>query len=245
MLNPMIFKSILCIGCASSLVLSLCACSKKYVKLDDVELLNFQEPASGEEIAVFKLEHMNESLGEVRIKLFEDAVPQAVENFKRLVETDYYDGCVFFHVSPEEYVMSGDASGLGTGGTAAVETPCLPSNQLYNFTGAIGFTSQNNYCDSRFYIVTGSTVTADDFVSYAMQDTQKYFPQNVKSVYMDVGGQPGLDNGSNMVFGQIFEQDMEIINKICSVELTQDYRPEKAVIITSAEIVEYDGEQLG
>lgn len=242
MLNTTLLKRTLCISCAFLPVFLTGACAKKYVQLDDVELLNFKEPSIGEEIAVFQLEHMNEPLGEIRIKLFEDEVPQAVENFKKLVETDYYDGCTFFYVSPQSYVMSGDASGLGTGGTAAIETPCTPSRKLYNFTGAVGFTSQNNYCDSRFYIVTGTTVTAQDFVSYAMQDSQKYFPQNVKSVYMDVGGQPGLDNDANMVFGQIFEQDMDVINKLCSVELTQDNRPEKAVIITCAEIVEYSGE---
>lgn len=238
----MIFKSIVCTSVAALSCFSLSACSKKYVQLEDVELMNFIAAEKGEEIAVFHIEHMNEPVGEVRIKLFGDTVPEAVDNFKKLVDDGYYNDCVFFYVSKDTYVMSGDASGLGTGGQAAVETPCIPSNQLYNFTGAIGFTSESKYCDSRFYIVTGSTVTAQDFVNYAMQDTKKYFPQNVKSVYMDVGGQPGLDNDANMVFGQIFEQDMEIIEKICSVELTADNRPEKAVIIKSAEIVEYDGE---
>ncbi len=235
------FKRLLCIGTAAVLGAFFNACSKKYVRLEDVEVKNFENAQSGEEIAVFKIEHMNEPLGEIRIKLFDDVVPTAVDNFKTLVNNGFYDGCVFFYVSADTYIMSGDQSGIGTSGVAAVETPCLPSDQLRNFTGAIGFTSQSNFCDSRFYIVTGSTVTDNDFLDFAAGETKKWFPTNVQAVYKDVGGQPGLDNDSNMVFGQIFEEDMQILYDICSVEITNN-RPEKAIIITSAQIVEYNGE---
>lgn len=232
-------KALICTLGTAAFAFSTAACSKKYVQLDNVDLANFEQAQIGEEIAVLDIEYMNEPLGQIRIKLFEEQVPDAVGNFKALVNDGYYNDCVFFYVADDYCVMSGDASGLGTGGQATNETMCLPSNELCNFTGAVGFTSQNNYCDSRFYIVSGGTVTAQDFVEFAMQDTSKYFAQNVKSVYLDVGGQPGLDNDSNMVFGQIFDEDMEVLQKIDSVEVNSDYRPTKAVIITSAKIVEY------
>ncbi len=232
-------KALICTISAATLVFSTAACSKKYVQLDDVDLANFETAEIGEEIAVLDIEYMNEPLGQLRIKLFEQQVPDAVKNFKSLINIGYYDDCVFFYIADDYCVMSGDPSGLGTGGHAAIETVCTPSNQLCNFTGAVGFAAQNNYCDSRFYIVSGGTVTAQDFVDYAMQDSGKYFAQNVKSVYLDVGGQPGLDNNTNMVFGQIFEEDLEILQKIDSVEVNSQGRPSKAVIIKSAKIVEY------
>lgn len=71
------------------------------------------------------------SLGNIRIRLFADKVPNTVANFVGLAEgtiewTDprdktkktvpYYDGTIFHRVIPRFMVQAGDITGTGTGG---------------------------------------------------------------------------------------------------------------------------------
>ena len=49
-------------------------------------LKQFEKPAVGEKIAVLKT-----NKGDIKIRLFEEAAPLAVENFISLIEDKYYD----------------------------------------------------------------------------------------------------------------------------------------------------------
>ena len=74
-------------------------------------LKQFEKPALGEKIAVLKT-----NKGEIKIRLFEEAAPLAVENFTSLIEDKYYDGIIFHRVIENFMIQGGDPSGTGRGG---------------------------------------------------------------------------------------------------------------------------------
>lgn len=65
-------------------------------------LKQFEKPAIGEKIAVLKT-----NKGDIKIRLFEEAAPLAVENFISLIEDKYYDGIIFHRVI-ENFMIQGE-----------------------------------------------------------------------------------------------------------------------------------------
>ena len=80
---------------------------------DDGKPVGYQleKPADGEEIAV-----LHTSMGDIRIRLFPEAAPKAVENFKGLIQDGYYNGIVFHRVIDNFMIQGGDPTATGTGG---------------------------------------------------------------------------------------------------------------------------------
>lgn len=56
------------------------------------------------------------SKGNFDFELFDDATPIAVENFKKLASSGFYDGLLFHRVIPNFMVQTGDPNGNGSGG---------------------------------------------------------------------------------------------------------------------------------
>ncbi|MER3411390.1 MAG: peptidylprolyl isomerase, partial [Thermoleophilia bacterium] len=54
--------------------------------------------------------------GEIRIELFLDTAPRAVENFQRLAGDGFYDGLTFHRVIEGFMIQGGCPRGDGTGG---------------------------------------------------------------------------------------------------------------------------------
>ena len=54
--------------------------------------------------------------GELTFELYDDAVPIATDNFKKLVSQGYYDGLSFHRVIPNFMVQAGCPDGTGAGG---------------------------------------------------------------------------------------------------------------------------------
>ena len=63
-------------------------------------------PEQGEEIAV-----ITTSEGVIRMRLFEDAAPKTVENFKELAQQGFYDGLTFHRVIYDFMIQTGDGDG--------------------------------------------------------------------------------------------------------------------------------------
>ncbi|NLX61223.1 MAG: hypothetical protein GXZ06_01660 [Tissierellia bacterium] len=59
---------------------------------------------------------MNTNYGTIKIRLFPEAAPKAVENFKTHAKNGYYKGVTFHRVIDEFMIQGGDPSGNGTGG---------------------------------------------------------------------------------------------------------------------------------
>lgn len=54
--------------------------------------------------------------GNIKVELFEDAMPITAGNFRKLVEKGFYDGVVFHRVIPDFMIQGGDPTGSGMGG---------------------------------------------------------------------------------------------------------------------------------
>ncbi|CAB0034263.1 unnamed protein product [Trichogramma brassicae] len=54
-------------------------------------------------------------LGDIVIELFADKAPRAVENFRSLAQSGYYNGCGFHRVAPGLLIQTGDPTGTGSG----------------------------------------------------------------------------------------------------------------------------------
>ncbi len=69
------------------------------------------KPADGEEIAL-----MHTNFGDVYIRFFPQYAPKAVENFKTLATSGYYDGITFHRVIKDFMIQGGDPTATGAGG---------------------------------------------------------------------------------------------------------------------------------
>jgi len=203
------------------------------------EILNFIEPQEGEQIAVMEVK----DYGTIKIKLFPDAVPKAVENFVGLANMNYYDELIFHRVIKEFMNQGGDPKGNGTGGNSmwGGSFDGGIGEGLYHFSGAVayansGSTSTNG---SQFYIVN----TPDGYVLGGLESAEDFaeagydLPDNVIETYLEKGGTPYLD-GSYTVFGQVFE-GMDVVRAIAEVETDENDKPLTQVVIESVRIVEY------
>ncbi len=59
---------------------------------------------------------MNTNMGTIKIELFPEQAPKAVENFTGLAEKGYYEGIIFHRVIDKFMIQGGDPTGTGTGG---------------------------------------------------------------------------------------------------------------------------------
>ena len=60
------------------------------------------------------------SIGNIKIELFEDTMPITSGNFKKLVNSHFYDGVIFHRVIPGFMIQGGDPTGTGRGGPGYV-----------------------------------------------------------------------------------------------------------------------------
>lgn len=206
----------------------------------DAEILNFVPPAEGEEIAVITVKDM----GEIKIKLFADEMPKAVENFKGLANMNYYDELIFHRVIPSFMIQGGDPRGNGTGGNSmwGGSFDGGVSDKLFHFSGAVAYANSGSTSTdgSQFYIVD----TDDAEVYYggmsSFEEMGLNLPENVEQMYLEKGGTPHLD-GSYTVFGQVFE-GMDIVREIAKAETDENDKPLKQISMESVRIVEYKAE---
>lgn len=224
--------SILMISCVKKEEISM-----DYIP-DDVKGLTEQvtEPKKGEEIAVL---HTTE--GDIKIKLFPEKAPKAVENFKTHIKNKYYDGVIFHRVIKDFMIQSGDPEGTGMGGESiygqGFETEY--NEDLIHIRGALSManTGQPNSNGSQFFIVQADKV--DDQVLTQMKDFSEEgkYPVNSYKLYKSIGGTYFLD-GKHPVFGQVII-GMDVVDKIANAETDANDRPKTEIKITSAEIIEY------
>jgi peptidylprolyl isomerase len=74
------------------------------------------QPGGKENPAAAEIAVMETNQGTIKLKLFPDAAPKAVENFKGLAKKGYYNGVTFHRVIEGFMIQGGDPRGTGTGG---------------------------------------------------------------------------------------------------------------------------------
>jgi peptidyl-prolyl cis-trans isomerase B (cyclophilin B) len=181
-----------------------------------------------------KLVEMETTMGNIKIKLFPEYAPKAVENFIEHSEEGYYDGLIFHRVINDFMIQGGDPNGDGTGGESIYGTPFEDefSNNLFNLYGALSMANSGaNTNGSQFFIVQKKSV--DPSMKTEMEKAG--FPSEIIQAYEERGGTPWLDN-RHTVFGHVIE-GMDIVDKIAETPVDPKDKPEKDVIIKGIKVL--------
>ncbi|WP_036729130.1 MULTISPECIES: peptidylprolyl isomerase [Peptoniphilus] len=195
-------------------------------------LNQLKEPVKGEEVAVIKTNH-----GVIKIRLFEEAAPKAVENFKELIKKGYYDNTIFHRVIDNFMIQGGDPTGTGMGGESIWGKSFEDEFNLNyrNFRGALSMANAGpNTNGSQFFIVQMGPVEEDIIRQMRSAGEEKGYPDEVVDVYENLGGTYWLD-GKHSVFGQVFD-GMDVVDEIASVSVGFRDKPVEDVVIEKASI---------
>ena len=223
----------------AAMLFTAAGCGKK-VDIPEDAVMNYTAPAEGEEIICMEIQ----DYGTVKIKLFDDLMPEACENFRTLAEQGYYDGLIFHRVIADFMIQGGDPLGNGTGGESCWggKFDGGVTSHLIHLPGALAYANSKGPATdgSQYYIVTGDTVT-DEALNY-YEGMGYTFTDEAKQLYKQYGGTPHLDGGYS-VFGQVIE-GLDIIYDISYVETNDKDKPLTDVVVKSVTIEPYDGKQV-
>ena len=141
-----------------------------------------EAPVAGEIVAV-----MHTSMGDISIRFFPEAAPKAVENFKELAKSGYYNGLTFHRVIKDFMIQGGDPKGDGTGGDSSWGTDFEDEfdKKLLNLRGSLSMANAGPGTNgSQFFINQGDAEAfgkREDF-AYTEEDLQgarDYYQQMV------------------------------------------------------------------
>ena len=244
-------KSLQMLFLALSIVLVLAACGtadksgapkqqnaspKTEQKEGDQQVANSVYPQLTTEVAENeRLVEMETSMGNIKIKLFPEAAPKAVENFIKHSEDGYYDGLIFHRVIKDFMIQGGDPNGNGTGGESIWGTPFEDefSKNLFNIRGALSMAnSGTNTNGSQFFIVQSTKL--DPSLKSQMEEIE-YYTKEIIAAYQEKGGTPWLDQ-RHTVFGQVVE-GMDVVDKIADTPVDGKDKPETDVVIKNIKVL--------
>lgn len=196
--------------------------------------MNYQTalPADGEITAT-----INTTLGAIKVKLFPEEAPKAVENFVTHAKNGYYDGIIFHRVIKDFMIQGGDPTGTGMGGESIWGRPFNDefTPKLHNLRGALSMANAGPGTNgSQFFIVQANTV--DPSLLMQMKEMPEEFPAACVESYEKDGGTPWLDY-RHTVFGHVYE-GMDIVDAIAGVDVGPNDKPKEDVKILSIDINE-------
>lgn len=239
------------------------ASGESRVRPSDGKKIGYQleKPENGEEIAVFTT-----SMGVIKMRLFPEAAPKTVENFKGLIQKGYYNGLTFHRVIKDFMIQGGDPKGDGTGGESlwGKEFADEFNFNLVNIRGSVAMANAGKDTNgSQFFInqAGASTFSGWDYYQQGYevykQQPEAFIQQygswidmskvtdDYKKIYTENGGNPTLDGAYSViekghsVFAQVFE-GMDVVDKIAATEVDESNdKPITPVTITKAEIQKY------
>lgn len=191
-----------------------------------------RNPEKGDILATIKT-----TMGDIKVILFPDAAPKAVENFTTHAKNGYYNGIIFHRVIPDFMIQGGDPLGRGTGGESiwgrSFEDEFSP--EYHNLRGALSMANAGpNTNGSQFFIVQADSVDGR-FIPQMKRLPEMFTPDSVED-YKAVGGTPWLDF-RHTVFGQTVE-GMDVVDAIAAVERDSSDKPLEDVSIVSIDIEE-------
>ena len=186
------------------------------------------EVASNEQVATIKT-----TMGDLKIKLFPEIAPKAVENFVKLAESGYYNGIIFHRVIPDFMIQGGDPTGTGMGGESVWGSSFEDefSDKAFNLKGALSMANAGPHTNgSQFFIVSASQTPAN----MLGQLEAVGYPVEIVEAYKENGGTPWLDN-RHTVFGHVIE-GMDIVDSIQNVKRGPQDKPVNDIVIESIEL---------
>ncbi len=190
-----------------------------------------REVQSGDIVALMKT-----TLGDIKILLFPDAAPKAVENFTTHAKNGYYTGIIFHRVIPDFMIQGGDPTGTGRGGESIWGRSFEDefSVDYHNIRGALSMANAGPGTNgSQFFIVQAKEVD-DGLLSQMEKLSDRGFPTECVEDYKALGGTPWLDF-KHTVFGQVVE-GMDVVDAIATVKTGFGDKPVNEVVILGIDI---------
>ncbi|HCM23169.1 MAG TPA: hypothetical protein DHW78_02405 [Ruminococcaceae bacterium] len=194
--------------------------SASVIRSDDGKKLGYQleKPKDGEEVAVLET-----TMGTIKVRLFPEAAPKTVENFKGLIQKGYYNGLTFHRVIKNFMIQGGDPTGTGTGGESIWGKPFADefNANLVNLRGSLAMAnSGSNTNGSQFFINQKGPVQSGEWdqingmykqlksydsslwpqveqQQYTILDPHK-ITDTYRKLYEKQGGNPTLDGAYNV-----------------------------------------------
>lgn len=106
--------------------------------------------------------------GDIKVKLFPEAAPYAVQNFIDLANSGYYEGKTFHRVIEDFMIQGGSLNGDGTGGDdsngGSFKNEINP--KMRHFYGALCYASAMGDNSCQFYIVNNKQSITDASLQY-------------------------------------------------------------------------------
>ena len=212
---------------------AMTACTAKTVNLSKVESdeIQFAQPKSGDTVATIKT-----NKGDIKVILYPQYAPLAVENFVTHAQNGYYNGVTFHRVIEDFVIQSGDPDGTGYGGKSiwGLEFSDEFSDNLHHYTGALSMANKGEDTNgSQFFIVTCQPqTTITDEIAALME--QAGWRSEVIDTYRQSGGTPNLDY-KHTVFGQVYE-GLEVAFDISFAKTDVNDKPKETISIESIEV---------
>lgn len=225
--------------------------SKMVIDTDTMELVQLEEPEDGDPIAI-----VDTSLGEVRLVLYPEYSPNAVQNFIELAESGYYDDTYVFHSEEGVYSAAGAKVKDGTMPEGYDESRELVERELnqnlWPFKGAVFsmnttikrsfkemvFGGGTYYCGSRFAFV--NTIEFTDEIAEELRQSSE--SEELAENFIEGGGIPNFSQQMTII-GQTYK-GFDVIEKLSSLETLElddeIYKiPKEDIMINSVRISQY------
>lgn len=103
--------------------------------------------------AVFKANN-----GDFTVELFPDKAPITVENFRKLAESNFYDGTIFHRIIGDFMIQGGDPQGTGFGGSDEMIPDEFGPGLDFNEPGVLAMANAGpNTGSSQFFVTVVPT----------------------------------------------------------------------------------------
>ncbi len=206
-----------------------------YTQVGNLKLEQVQMPRKGEEIAV-----ITTNMGEIKMRLFPEIAPKAVENFKTLVREGFYDGIKFTRIEDNFLIQIGDNPDYPEGKSIFGEFYEDEYDLNYrHITGSVGLAKrEENKNHSNFYIIVQDGIE-EEYMEAMKEYDEEGYPKDVIKAYEALGGVPRLDLRYT-VFAQVF-YGLDTVREINSVDVIPGTsEPIEDVFIEKVKIVIYE-----
>ncbi|MSU02745.1 peptidylprolyl isomerase [Tissierella pigra] len=208
-----------------------------YTQIGELKLEQLQMPEVGEEIAV-----ITTNMGVMKLRLFPDVAPMAVENFTTLAKEGFYDGIKITRIILDNLIQSGKHKDYGKGKSIFGDFFEDEFDENYvHITGAVGLTKfgGSSRHGSTFYIISQGGLK-QDYIEMMRQMDEGGQSKDRIDAYEVLGGIPRLD-GNYTIFAQVF-YGIDTLMEINKVEMDPlNDAPIKDVVIETIEIVPFEG----
>ena len=97
---------------------------------------------------------LNTDAGAIRIELFADEAPIAVNNFVNLARDGFYDGLIFHRVMADFMAQGGDPTGTGTGGPGYTFEDEVDTGRIFDQAGLLAMANSGPATNGSQFFIT-------------------------------------------------------------------------------------------